>query len=264
MAAPNSIGISAPTEGKWKGGNRINPSFGIDGVNALIASGTVEDIIVQGGSQSYPAVATLATKLKSSTVNDAAAGTGVQTVLIKGLSSPDYAYVEQTVTMDGSTDVALGTALLRVLDMVAVTVGSGGDADGNIDVLLADNTVVARILATQNRMSAVLFTVPAGYIAYLRHISVSVRALTTVAAGLAWAVYAREMGSTGEVWLPTGISGQVSVPLILVNSNAIESRSYESGLVGPYAAKTDLRVQGLALTGNVHASAGMIFELIEL
>lgn len=62
-------------------------------------------------------------EILSSDANDTSAGTGARTVTIRGLNS-SWVEVEQTVSMNGTTAVALGTDLIRVYEMYVATSGA--------------------------------------------------------------------------------------------------------------------------------------------
>ena len=82
--------------------------------------------VARGGVYQTPTAAA-ALEIVSSDANDTAAGTGARTVTIIGLDST-WAEVTQTVSMNGTTAVALGTNLIRVYEMYVATSGSYGTA----------------------------------------------------------------------------------------------------------------------------------------
>jgi len=114
-----------------------------------------------GNIFTLPTAAALATEIVSSDAVDASAGTGAQTVRVAGLDA-NFEYVEQDATMNGATSVDLATPLRRVLSMRVLTAGSGNQNAGAIDVRLAADTVVARMLIGNNYTSLGFFTVPEG------------------------------------------------------------------------------------------------------
>jgi len=65
-----------------------------------------------GGIYAYPAAAAIM-YVSSSSANDTSAGTGARTVLVSGLDA-NYNEVEETVTLNGQTQVATTTEFLRV------------------------------------------------------------------------------------------------------------------------------------------------------
>lgn len=118
----------------------------------------------------------VAMEVVSGSGDDDAAGTGAQTVTVVGLDA-NYDKVTETVSMDGTTPVALGTNLLAVNEVYVATAGSGLVNAGAIDVrTVSGSTVQKRIAASEGREHDFLFTVPAGHIALLGSINVHVAA----------------------------------------------------------------------------------------
>ncbi|MHB0965287.1 MAG: hypothetical protein ACYC36_02425 [Bellilinea sp.] len=115
-----------------------------------------------------PPAAPIQMQLVSASANDAAAGTGVQTVLIHYL---DHNYNPQTtlVTLNGVTPVVTVPAdILRVNDMHAVTVGSGGAPAGVISLQAVGGAITYAIMGVgYNRARMPMFTVPAGKTGYV-------------------------------------------------------------------------------------------------
>lgn len=101
-------------------------------------------------------------ELISSSLNDAAAGTGATSVLIRGLTTAD-AEVTETVTPTGTTGVTLANQYRRINDMIVVGYGSNGGAVGDIDIQdVGGGSVYARVEADHRRARLGAFTVPAG------------------------------------------------------------------------------------------------------
>lgn len=119
----------------------------------------------------YPPSASVMTVSSGSTL-DTAAGTGARTVTISGL---DASYNEQseTVTLNGQTAVNTVGTYIRVNRAFVVTAGSTGTAQGNIYVGTGTVTtgipanVYALIILGDNQTLMALWTVPAGYTAYI-------------------------------------------------------------------------------------------------
>lgn len=117
-------------------------------------------------------------QIVSTSINDAAAGTGAQTVelalLEKGGTDPatwDFYSHTITVTLNGTTPVPIpnppragGAALTwyRCNDLRLDTAGSGGVAAGDITLsaVNGDTEIMARILAGGSRDGQCIFTVP--------------------------------------------------------------------------------------------------------
>ena len=140
------------------------------GFNAAL--GTTEETVWAGSTlYAYPPSASTMTVSSSSTL-DTAAGTGARTVTISGL---DASYNEQseTITLNGQTAVNTAGTYIRVNRGFVVTAGSTATAQGNIYIGTGTVTtgVPANIYALiglgDNQTLMALWTVPAGYTAYL-------------------------------------------------------------------------------------------------
>jgi len=119
-----------------------------------------EDIWDGGGLYSWPTAAA-ATTIVSSSVNDAAAGTGIRTARVFGLDT-NFLEIQEDVTLNGTTPVALSNQYLRVYRAYGLTFGSLETNDGNIDVLHGA-TVLARISAQRGQTLMALYTIPADW-----------------------------------------------------------------------------------------------------
>jgi hypothetical protein len=100
-----------------------------------------------------PADAGVQMEVVSDDVQDTSAGTGVQTLRIEYLDASGNEQTED-VTMNGTTGVALVETNVRfVNDMYALTVGSNGVAEGDIDIYLqsASTTIYNMIYAGGNK-----------------------------------------------------------------------------------------------------------------
>lgn len=106
----------------------------------------------------------------SSSANDAAAGTGVQTVKVVYINNSNNMVQSAAITLNGVTLVtSVLTGVNEVLWMETDTVGSGVVAAGNIRLRINGGTVeVEQISAGGNRSLSARFMVPTGYTAYLR------------------------------------------------------------------------------------------------
>lgn len=106
----------------------------------------------------------------SSAANDAAAGTGVRTVVIDYLDA-NYNQQQETITLNGVTPVnTVATNILRINGFHATSVGSGGSAAGNISLTNLGGTVTYGYIQTgYNSARQAVFTIPAGKNGYLSH-----------------------------------------------------------------------------------------------
>lgn len=132
------------------------------GNNPDIDQGTIpEDVWSVGGLYPWMTTAT-ALEIVSTSANDAAAGTGARTVLIQGLDA-NYLEVNQTVTLNGLTPVAVPTSLFRVNSALIMSAGSGAINAGDINIRRVTGGIVqAQIPLGYGITRQAIFTVPAG------------------------------------------------------------------------------------------------------
>lgn len=133
------------------------------GNNPDVDTGTVPEDIWSGGGL-YPFM-TAATSLElvSSSASDAAAGVGARTVLISGL---DANYVEQssTITLDGTTPVALPVQYLRINQMMVLTAGTSETNVGTLTLRDAGAGATRGLIPIGIGITRqAVYTVPAGH-----------------------------------------------------------------------------------------------------
>ena len=139
---------------------------------------SLETVWAQGGLYSHPSSASTMTVSSSSTA-DTSAGTGARTVEIFGLDA-DYNEVSETITLNGQTAVTTTNTYLRMNRAIVRSAGSGEQNAGVIYV--GTGTVTAGVPANKYATIAVgdnqtlmcVWTVPAGYSAYLTQTDVTV------------------------------------------------------------------------------------------
>ena len=135
---------------------------------------TEEHLWPVGGLYSFPSSA-IQMQVVSTNANDAAAGTGVQTVRIHYL---DNTYAEQTedIILNGTTPVnTVATNILRINAFHAIAAGSGGKASGNISIQsVGGGTTYGQITPGRNNAQQAIYTVPAGKTFYIVKWGVSI------------------------------------------------------------------------------------------
>ena len=179
------IGTSEPFELQTQRGqvgwHETNFKFGF---NALIVD-SLETIWAQGGLYSYLSSASTL-YISSSSGFDDVGSTGATSAKVSGLDA-NYDEVSVTVNLDGQTGVQLGDASnwIRVNRIEVLTAGSGG---ANAGVLYVGTEATpssgvptnkyATVAIGDNQTLMALWTVPAGYTAYLyeTHITVATEA----------------------------------------------------------------------------------------
>lgn len=147
--------------------------------NNTTVGDSLETIWAEGGLYSYLTAATVL-KVSSSSTNDTSAGTGARTVQLYGLDA-DYNEINELVTLNGQTVVNTTQSFLRINRMVVRSAGSGG---ANAGVIYAGTGTVttgvpANVYASVNGVTGSnqslmsLWTVPAGYTAYMLQYDIS-------------------------------------------------------------------------------------------
>ena len=132
--------------------------------------GTTEETIwTNGGNITWPAAAFTA-YIVSSDAADASAGTGARTVTVSGLDA-DYKVKTASVTLNGTSAVAISGTWLRINRAFVTSSGTGGGAAGTITIQDVGATVVYANLSAGNQTQMAVYTVPAGHTLYLDQIT---------------------------------------------------------------------------------------------
>ena len=140
-------------------------------------NGNEETVWEQGGN--YPWLDSAVTMFVSSTsVNDTSGGSGANTILIQGLDE-NYVEIEETVTLNGQTQVTTQLSYLRVYRAFVTLAGSSGTSGGIIYIGssgatggVPNGTVYAN-LSIGNQTQIAAYTVPAGHTLYLDEINIT-------------------------------------------------------------------------------------------
>lgn len=142
-------------------------SFGLAvykfGYNSEIS--TTEEVVWDGGNvYSYISTAAAAVVVSSDAADDAS-GTGAQKIKIEGLDA-NYAPQTVEVTMDGTTNVTTTETWIAINRMYVTEAGSGEVNAGNITATVG-GTTRSQITADRGQTLQAVYTVPAGYTAYV-------------------------------------------------------------------------------------------------
>lgn len=211
---------------------------------------SLETIWSQGGIYAYPSAASVMT-VSSSSINDAAAGTGARTIVVSGLDA-NYNEISETVTLNGQTAVNTVNSYLRVFRAYVATAGSGATAAGTI--YIGTGTVTSGVPATTyaaipvsaNQTLMAIWTVPAGYTAYFTRGSLSASSNNSSHALLGKLCF-RPLGGVMRV------AAEVTI------NNGFIPFDFEYPLALP--EKTDIEARAIALSGsNFYATA--TFEIL--
>lgn len=162
-------------QGKLTGYSTVNKF----GNNPTIDIGTVpEDVWGNGGTYTGFIAVAGTVSVVSNSPSDAAAGIGARTVTITGLDS-SYNVAQETLTLNGVTPVAGAISFIRVNSATVITAGSNGTNVGVLTFFLTSNppSIFATMTVGRNQTYTSAYTVPAGYTAYMKNLSVYVGVL---------------------------------------------------------------------------------------
>ena len=132
---------------------------------------TQQSVWATTGTYAFPTSAAVM-KISSGSASDTAAGTGARTVFISGLDA-NYAPISETVALNGQTQVSTTNSYLRINDFYVLTCGSGATAAGIIYAGTGSatagvpSTVYSLMPTGYNAQTQAIYTVPAGYTAYI-------------------------------------------------------------------------------------------------
>ena len=209
---------------------------------------SLETVWSEGGLYSYLTSATVL-KVSSSSTDDAAAGTGARTVQLYGLDA-NYNEINEIVTLNGQTAVNSVNSFLRINRMVIRSAGSSGT---NAGVAYAGTGTVtsgvpankyATVAGGDGQSLMALWTVPAGYTAYLYQTD------TTVATA-----QNNKFATISFISRPVGEVFQVKDRFVM--SEGVHTQEYAFPI--KFDEKTDLefRAIGDSAGANIAISAGM-------
>jgi len=141
------------------------------GYNPLIIN-VNETVWDGGGLYVYPTSAAVM-YVSSSSTDDASTGTGARTILVSGLDA-NYEELEETVILNGQTQVATTGSFLRVFRAYVLTAGSDGTNAGDIYIGTSGSsggvptsTFYAKITAGEAQTLMAVYTVPANKTLYV-------------------------------------------------------------------------------------------------
>ena len=216
-------------------------------------NGDEETVWAQGGNFNYPTSA-VTMFVSSTSVNDTNGGTGANSIIIQGLDE-NYDEIEETVLLNGQTQVATQNSYLRVYRAFVTLAGTGGTAGGIIYVGSSGatggvpNTTVYANLSFGNQTQIAAYTVPAGYTLYLDDINFT--AALSQASKLVTCVFvSRDFGS--NVFRSRFIN-------VLQSNQLITKFEYPQ----PFYEKTDLECRVSSNTTNNAVAASFQGVLIK-
>jgi len=256
VSSISRVGTSEPFELQVARGqisfHRLKFKFG----NNAAVGDTEETIWAEGGLYVYPTSATQMT-VSSSSADDAAAGTGARTINIQGLDA-DYNEISEDIILNGQTPVTTVNSYLRINRGSVLTAGSGGKNAGIIRA--GTGTVTSGVPANvflsidgegDNQTLMCLWTVPAGYTAFLVQTNVSTGNSSNTPALLRTTIVARPQGGVFNT----------QERITLKDGNQLQSYNFPLR----FTEKTDLEVRAQSTSSNVtfDCSASLEFLYIQ-
>ena len=222
----------------------------VGGRNIDIDTGGFEDVWDGGGIWVAPTVARIH-DLVSDSASDTLAGTGARTIRVKGLDGSGLR-TEETLNLNGTTNVPTVTAYDIIYELSILSVGSGGENVGTITATAqTDLTVTAQINPTNNHSLMAVYQVPSDF----------------QAAVISFEGSLNKMGGGGDasanLHILTQASGAsapflISVPLGLFSTGTTNEQTSFSSLILPPG--TTIKVAADSSVNNIDISA--IFELL--
>ena len=145
------------------------------GYNPAFASGVYETVWEKGGLMVWPSTAETVAVIIGGDVKDTAAGDGAREVTVEGLDENFDRVTETIATAGASASSATTTTFTRINRAYVSKVGVYGasnEAAIEIQNTTSDETL-AYIVAGQGQTEQAMYTVPAGFTAYMRSIRFS-------------------------------------------------------------------------------------------
>ena len=223
--------------------------------NNTAVGDSLETVWAEGGLYSYLAAATVL-KVSSSSTDDTSAGTGARTVQLYGLDA-DYNEINELVTLNGQTAVNTTQSFLRINRMIVRSAGSGG---ANAGVIYAGTGTVttgvpANVYASVNGVTGAnqslmaLWTVPAGYTAYMLQYDISNGTTSNTPAVCKLVLAVRPYG---EVFQSKDVKS-LTTGMHVEETFALPVKIEE---------KSDIEVRALSSSGSVSFDISAAFEII--
>jgi hypothetical protein len=162
------------------------------GRNTDVDSGSTPEDIWDGGGvyTGFPLGAAEKVTIVSSSVLDAAAGTGARTVTIYGLDALG-ALQSEVLTLNGTTPVDSANTYTRIYSQQVTTSGSTNTAFNAGTLTVAHKVTTENIFSVmpigQNQSALCVYTIPAGCTGYLQYLEVMLdKGTSATATGALW------------------------------------------------------------------------------
>jgi hypothetical protein len=221
---------------------------------------TGEDVWAGGGTYAFYPTGGVSIDIKSDNAADDTGGTGALTCVVYGLDANWDEQTSETITLDGTTEVAIAGTWTRIFRLVILTAGTNETNVGNITVQnvgagegLADNTIGIYVAADGGQTQQAIYTVPNGKTAYFikGYVATADDDKNGEVAEFKWK--ARPNNGTTGAWATKGQVG--------LNTLGSSSWQYEYGVPsGPIPEKTDIKLECFRTTATIGVVGG--FDLI--
>jgi len=188
-----------------------------------------EVIALSSANFTYPTSAGTVTVV-SDDADDTSAGTGARTIKIQGLDG-NYDFQEETITMNGTTNVNSTNTFLRVNRMEVLTAGSSNGMEGTITATIGGNEQSRMEAEYDNQTLQANYTIPAGKTGYLTRIqATSTKDNKAAFVGL----FTRELNSIFKIKqlfeiYRNNVVVDFTVPLVIPEKTDIELRGKNEG-----------------------------------
>jgi len=148
------------SKGNIAGTSKVNKF----GHNPAVTDG--DDVWGGGGVYDFYPTTAQSMEILSTSANDTNAGTGAWTVIVYGLDS-NWEEINETVTMNGTTPVALANTYIRMFRGVVLTAGTVETNVGDISVEIVGSATQAIFIgALDGQTQHAIYTTPAGKTSY--------------------------------------------------------------------------------------------------
>lgn len=219
-----------------------------------LATTTGEDVWGGGGLYAFYPTNAQTVWAQSSSAGDDTSSTGAHTVVFYGLDS-NWLEASETVTMDGTTSVALTNTYIRMFRGVVSTIGTTASNVGTITVTNGAGTVAIHIGAGDGQTQHAVYTVPGNKTAYFitGYVGVSDAGNSASRESCQFKWKARPNNGATGAW---ATKGEVEC----INDGSTHW-IYNYGIpAGPLPAKTDIRIQATLVSTSMGTVGG--FDLL--
>jgi hypothetical protein len=139
---------------------------------------TVKETVWEGGGLYTFDTNVVTLEILSSDTNDVSTGAGARTMTVIGLGD-NYTNKTETVSLDGTSAVALSGNWMRVHRCSIATAGVNGTNFGTITIRLSSGGATRLVVTPQNGQTLMaVYTIPAGYSGYMQSYYASANAQT--------------------------------------------------------------------------------------